>query len=71
MLEPKGARRCHKKFVLLRAREIADIHKLDVYEKHGGYAALKKALGMSQDAVIDEVKKANLRGRGGAAIQPA
>ncbi len=55
-----------QKFVLLRAREIADIHKLDVYEKHGGYTALKKALGMSQDAVIDEVKKSNLRGRGGA-----
>ncbi len=55
-----------QKFVLLRAREIADIHKLDVYEKHGGYSALKKVLTLSPDAVIDEVKKANLRGRGGA-----
>lgn len=55
-----------QKFVLLRAREIADIHKLDVYEKNGGYSALKKVLTLSPDAVIDEVKKANLRGRGGA-----
>jgi NADH-quinone oxidoreductase subunit F len=32
----------------------------------GGYAAMKKAFSMSQDAIIDEVKKSNLRGRGGA-----
>lgn len=55
-----------EKYVLLRGREISDIHKLDVYQQHGGYEALKKALGMSPDAVIDEVKKSNLRGRGGA-----
>jgi NADH-quinone oxidoreductase subunit F len=35
-------------------------------EKMDGYQALKKALAMTPDAVIDEVKKANLRGRGGA-----
>lgn len=55
-----------QKFVLLRAREIEDIHTLDVYQQHGGYSALKKVLTMSPDAVIDEVKKSNLRGRGGA-----
>src|ERR1035437_1190533 len=31
-----------------------------------GYQFAKKAIGMSQDEVINEVKKANLRGRGGA-----
>jgi NADH-quinone oxidoreductase subunit F len=31
-----------------------------------GYQALKKALGMAPDDVIAEVKKSNLRGRGGA-----
>ncbi len=31
-----------------------------------GYSALKKALGMTQDDIILEVKKSNLRGRGGA-----
>jgi NADH-quinone oxidoreductase subunit F len=45
---------------------IRDLHKIEVYEKHGGYGALKKALGMKPDEVIDEVKKSNLRGRGGA-----
>jgi NADH-quinone oxidoreductase subunit F len=31
-----------------------------------GYTALKKALGMPQDDIIGEMKKSNLRGRGGA-----
>ncbi len=40
---------------------------LDYYiDKMNGYTALKKAFGMTPDAIIDEVKKANLRGRGGA-----
>jgi NADH-quinone oxidoreductase subunit F len=34
--------------------------------KMGGYSAAKKAFSMSTDAIIDEVKKSNLRGRGGA-----
>ncbi|MEI6376859.1 MAG: NADH-quinone oxidoreductase subunit NuoF [bacterium] len=39
---------------------------IDCYVKHGGYAELKKALGMKPEEIIDEVKKSNLRGRGGA-----
>ncbi len=39
---------------------------LSVYEKTGGYEAAKKALAMTREAVVDEAKKANLRGRGGA-----
>ena len=39
---------------------------LDAYRKRGGYDALKKALGMEPAAIIDEVKRSNLRGRGGA-----
>lgn len=35
-------------------------------EKMNGYKAAKKAFGMTPDAIIDEVKKSNLRGRGGA-----
>jgi len=34
--------------------------------KMQGYQAAKKALGMPQDDLINEVKKSNLRGRGGA-----
>ncbi|HET9451317.1 MAG TPA: NADH-quinone oxidoreductase subunit NuoF [Aggregicoccus sp.] len=39
---------------------------LESYRKRGGYEGLKKALEMAPAAVIDEVKKSNLRGRGGA-----
>jgi len=39
---------------------------LDFYEKHGGYAALKKATSMTPDAVVETVKASGLRGRGGA-----
>lgn len=39
---------------------------LDGYLKKGGYSALKKALGMERQAIIDQVKASGLRGRGGA-----
>jgi NADH-quinone oxidoreductase subunit F len=39
---------------------------LESYESHGGYAALRTALGMDQDAIIELVKESGLRGRGGA-----
>ena len=52
--------------VLLRHRDIEDLHKLDVYRRNGGYDGLKKALGMTRAEVIDVVKASNLRGRGGA-----
>ena len=45
---------------------IPDYHTIDVYEARGGYAMLRKALGMKPEDVTDEVKKSNLRGRGGA-----
>lgn len=35
-------------------------------DKMAGYSAIKKALSQSPDDVVNEVKKANLRGRGGA-----
>jgi NADH-quinone oxidoreductase subunit F len=41
-------------------------HTLAFYEKTGGYQALKKSLAMTPDAIIDAVKAAGLRGRGGA-----
>jgi len=39
---------------------------LDFYVKTGGYQALRKALAMTPDEVIDAVKASGLRGRGGA-----
>jgi NADH-quinone oxidoreductase subunit F len=43
-----------------------DSWTLAAYEKAGGYQAFRKALKMQPDAVIDEVKRSGLRGRGGA-----
>jgi len=39
---------------------------LDRYLELDGYKALQKALSMAPDAIINEVKASNLRGRGGA-----
>jgi NADH-quinone oxidoreductase subunit F len=39
---------------------------LDRYLELDGYKAVQKALGMAPDAIINEVKASNLRGRGGA-----
>jgi len=39
---------------------------LDFYVRQGGYQALKKALGMQPDEVVEAVKASGLRGRGGA-----
>jgi NADH-quinone oxidoreductase subunit F len=43
-----------------------DSFALDVYKASGGYTALPKALKMQPQAIVDEVVKSNLRGRGGA-----
>ena len=40
--------------------------RLEVYERTGGYRAVRKALGMDPAKIIDEVKASGLRGRGGA-----
>jgi NADH-quinone oxidoreductase subunit F len=39
---------------------------LSSYEQSGGYRALRKALGMQPDALIQLIKDSGLRGRGGA-----
>jgi NADH-quinone oxidoreductase subunit F len=38
----------------------------DQYVRTGGYQALEKALGMRPQEIVEEVKKSQLRGRGGA-----
>lgn len=44
-----------------------EARSIDYYAKNMfGYVAAKKALGMSPEDLINEVKKSNLRGRGGA-----
>ena len=53
--------------VISRRFGIPNSNKIDVYLQHDGYQALEKALKqMTPDQIVDEVKKSNLRGRGGA-----
>jgi len=52
--------------VLTRRFGLPNSASIDVYLANEGYEALKKALGMKPDDVINEVKKSALRGRGGA-----
>lgn len=52
---------------LTKLYDVENIHKLEIYLQKDGYTAVKKALkDMTPDSILDEVKKANLRGRGGA-----
>jgi NADH-quinone oxidoreductase subunit F len=50
----------------LKRMHIKDGHTLKVYQETGGYESLKKAMNMSQEDIINEVKASALRGRGGA-----
>ena len=56
-----------EKHVLLRQRDVENIHEIEVYLANGGYESLKHALKkMQPDAVTQEVRNSGLRGRGGA-----
>src|SRR5687767_7952287 len=46
--------------------KVPGIDTLEVYRQHGGYTGAAKALKMTPDEVMEEVKKSGLRGRGGA-----
>src|SRR5499427_5703488 len=52
--------------IVTRNFGVPDSHKLSVYTQRGGFQAFRKALTMAPGALVDEVKKSNLRGRGGA-----
>ncbi|MBV9944279.1 MAG: NADH-quinone oxidoreductase subunit NuoF [Solirubrobacterales bacterium] len=45
------------------------LNTLEVYERRGGYQALRKALGMSPEEVLSELMDSGIRGRGGAGFQ--
>lgn len=57
--------RQHRK-ILTAHVHLDDQIEISKYEERGGYRAVRKALGMSPDAIISEVKASGLRGRGGA-----
>lgn len=44
----------------------ADGWSLAAYEANGGYRSVRRVLSMSREAVVEEAKKAHVRGRGGA-----
>ena len=53
--------------VISRLFGVPDSHRLEVYLQHDGYKGLERAVNeLTPDQVIEEVKKSNLRGRGGA-----
>ncbi len=52
--------------ILTKMYDVPEGWTLRAYERAGGYQAARKALGMPQATVVDETKKANIRGRGGA-----
>jgi NADH-quinone oxidoreductase subunit F len=45
------------------------LNTLAVYERRGGYGALRKALGMTREQVVEELLTSAIRGRGGAGFQ--
>ena len=56
----------HQSRIVFGPNRFIDPKSIDDYIARGGYAALAKVLsGMTPEAVLAEVKKANLRGRGG------
>ena len=52
--------------ILTKMYDVPEKWTLRAYERAGGYQATRKALSMPQAAVVDEMKKANVRGRGDA-----
>ena len=52
---------------LLNNINVPGLAGIDVYERIGGYRALRKALlDMADDAILHELEDSGLRGRGGA-----
>ena len=52
--------------ILTRNIHLPNSEKITTYFDHGGYQSVRKALTLAPDDVIDLVKRARLRGRGGA-----
>lgn len=52
--------------LLTAHNHLDNLKAYEVYRSTGGYTSVEKALGMSPDEVVEEVKTSGLRGRGGA-----
>ena len=58
----------HKPLIFDRIDE-PGLNTLEVYERRGGYQALRKALGMTPEDVLGQITESGIRGRGGAGFQ--
>jgi NADH-quinone oxidoreductase subunit F len=52
--------------LLFKDIDTPGLNTREVYERHGGYAMLRRALGMEPAVVLEEMLESNVRGRGGA-----
>jgi len=52
--------------ILLEKTDIEGIRNYEIYRQNKGYASVEKALKMTPDEILEEVKKSGIRGRGGA-----
>jgi NADH-quinone oxidoreductase subunit F len=52
--------------ILLRDIDEPGLETLEVYQRRGGYEALRKALAMEPEAIVAQIEASGLRGRGGA-----
>jgi len=52
--------------ILLEKTSIEGIRNYEIYRQNNGYASVEKALKMTPDEILEEVKKSGMRGRGGA-----
>jgi NADH-quinone oxidoreductase subunit F len=55
--------------ILLDRIDEPGLNRIDVYERRGGYGALRKALSMTREDVAGELMESGMRGRGGAGFQ--
>ncbi|MEE9298241.1 MAG: NADH-ubiquinone oxidoreductase-F iron-sulfur binding region domain-containing protein [Acidimicrobiia bacterium] len=69
--DPPGLPQDPESLRLLHRVGTVDPESLEDYEAHGGLTALRRAAELGADGVLDELRRSNLRGRGGAAFPVA
>jgi len=57
------------KYLLFDRIDEPGLNTIPVYERRGGYGALRKALTMPPEAIVEEISNSGLRGRGGAGFR--
>ena len=55
--------------ILFEGIDEPGLNTLEVYERRGGYEALRQALRLSPDEVLEQISASEIRGRGGAGFQ--